>query len=70
LIDDKVFGIEQAPAKGRKIELEFVFPEPTYPVRVPFTEIPLAAQWAKFLQQKSGIRNQESGGASALRSQF
>ncbi|MBD2771633.1 hypothetical protein [Iningainema tapete] len=49
LIDDKLVDIENIPSKGRKIELEFVFSK-SNPVRVPFTEIPLAAEWGKFLQ--------------------
>jgi hypothetical protein len=42
--------MENPPLKGRVIELEFVFSESAKSVRVPFTEIPLAAEWAKFLQ--------------------
>ncbi|RCJ21053.1 hypothetical protein A6S26_25470 [Nostoc sp. ATCC 43529] len=49
LVDDKLVNIENPPDKGRSIELEFVFSESTESVRVPFTEIPLAAEWAKFL---------------------
>ncbi|MBO3458311.1 hypothetical protein G7B40_004840 [Aetokthonos hydrillicola Thurmond2011] len=52
LIDDKAVDIEKIPEKGRKIELEFVLPAPTNSVRVPFTEIPLAAQWGQYLQNK------------------
>jgi hypothetical protein len=50
LIDDRVVGVENLPEKGREIELEFLFLEPTQSVRVPFTEIPLAAEWGKYLQ--------------------
>jgi len=50
LVDDKIVNVENVPEKGRTIELEFLFPEPTNSVRVPFTEIPLAAQWGKYLQ--------------------
>jgi hypothetical protein len=51
LIDDKSVDMESIPEKGRSIELEFLFSESTKSVRVPFTEIPLAAQWGKFLQE-------------------
>ncbi|BDI14635.1 hypothetical protein ANSO36C_04370 [Nostoc cf. commune SO-36] len=51
LIDDKEVDIDNIPEKGRSIELEFLFSESTGSVRVPFTEIPLAAEWGKFLQR-------------------
>jgi hypothetical protein len=50
LVDGKVVDVENKPEKGRAIELEFVFTELTNSVRVPFTEIPLAAEWGKYLQ--------------------
>ncbi|MCG6134780.1 MAG: hypothetical protein MET45_08960 [Nostoc sp. LLA-1] len=50
LIDDKVVAVEETPEKGRVIELEFLFSTSTESVRVPFTEIPLAAKWAEYLQ--------------------
>ncbi|WP_414567177.1 hypothetical protein [Nostoc sp. CCY 9925] len=49
LIDGKSVNVEIPPDKGRSIELEFVFCESGDSVRVPFTEIPLAAEWAKYL---------------------
>ncbi|WP_193193719.1 hypothetical protein [Nostoc sp. MG11] len=51
LVDDKSVDLENIPEKGRAIELEFVFTEPANSVRVPFTEIPLAAEWGKYLQR-------------------
>jgi hypothetical protein len=50
LVDDKKVDLENIPEKGRSIELEFLFSESTDTVRVRFTEIPLAAEWGKFLQ--------------------
>ncbi len=52
LVDDKPVDTENPPEKGRTIELEFVFPQPTHSVRIPFTEIPLAAEWGKYLQRE------------------
>jgi hypothetical protein len=49
LIDDKPVDMDNVPEKGRTIELEFVFPA-TSSVRIPFTEIPIAAQWGKYLR--------------------
>ncbi|MEH2326707.1 MAG: hypothetical protein V7K32_24725 [Nostoc sp.] len=50
LVDDKKVDLDSIPEKGRSIELEFLFSKSTDSVRVPFTEIPLAAEWGKFLQ--------------------
>ncbi|BAY60687.1 hypothetical protein NIES22_07470 [Calothrix brevissima NIES-22] len=50
LVDDKIVEIDNPPEKGRQIELEFIFAEKPQSARVPFTEIPLAAEWGKFLQ--------------------
>ena len=52
LVDNQSVEIDKLPSKGREIELEFVFQDPTHSVRVPFTEIPLAAEWGKYLQQE------------------
>ncbi len=56
LIDGKAAHVENPPEKGRTIELEFVFAESTRSVRVPFTEIPLAAEWGKYLQGELGVK--------------
>ena len=73
LVNDHVVDIENPPQKGRKIELDFLLTTPKS-IRVPFTEVPLAAEWGKFLQrtlknlqiettynrsQESGVRSQE-----------
>ncbi|MEH2365608.1 hypothetical protein [Nostoc sp.] len=50
LVNEKLVDVNNPPEKGRSIELEFLFSESTNSVRVPFTEIPLAAEWGKFLQ--------------------
>ena len=50
LIDNKQVEIANPPLKGRVIELEFGFYEVPKLVKIPFTEIPLAAEWGKFLQ--------------------
>ncbi len=50
LVNGKQVDLENLPEKGRSIELEFLFSESTDSVRVPFTEIPLAGEWGKFLQ--------------------
>lgn len=51
LVDEQPVEMETPPSKGSDIVLEFVF-SPVASVRVPFTEIPLAAEWGKYLQQE------------------
>lgn len=51
LVDNQPVEIATPPSKGREISLEFVFAEPAASVRIPFTEIPLAAEWGKYLQK-------------------
>ncbi|MBD2492752.1 hypothetical protein [Nostoc sp. FACHB-280] len=55
LVNDIVVNIEAPPAKGRDIKIEFVIAEPAKSVLIPFTEIPLATQWAKYL--KGALQN-------------
>lgn len=50
LVNNQPVEIENPPQKGRVIELEFKFFDAAKSVRVPFTEIPLALEWCKFLQ--------------------
>lgn len=51
MVDDKQVYPESPPSQGRTVALEFLF-SPDGSVRIPFTEIPLAAEWAKHLQQE------------------
>lgn len=59
LVNTQKVDIENPPLKGRLIELEFILPESPKSVRVPFTEIPLAAQWGRYLQ--GCLQNLQSG---------
>jgi hypothetical protein len=49
LVNGNAVDIENPPQKGRQIELEFLFTNKS--ICVPFTEVPLAAKWGKFLQE-------------------
>ncbi|MBD6615827.1 hypothetical protein FNW02_08285 [Komarekiella sp. 'clone 1'] len=60
LVDGKPVDLENIPEKGRVIELEFVFTEPANSVRIPFTEIPLAAEWGKYLQRALQLRSEQN----------
>ena len=52
VVDDAPVPIETPPSKGRDIALEFAFSDRSTSVRVPFTEVALAAEWGKHLQQE------------------
>jgi len=49
LVDNKSVDPESPPPKGKSVELEFIMREQPDPIRIPFTEIPLAAQWYEYL---------------------
>lgn len=52
LVDDQLADLEMPPEKGGAIALEFLFPESTASIKVPFTEIPLAVEWGNYLQKE------------------
>lgn len=55
IVDDRLVELESPPTKGRKVVLEFSFTQPVPPVRVPFTEISLAAEWGKYLNSQLNL---------------
>ncbi|MBW4665507.1 MAG: hypothetical protein KME01_15150 [Chroococcus sp. CMT-3BRIN-NPC107] len=57
VVDDRLVEIESPPSKGRKVSLEFSFTQPLAKVRVPFTEIALAAEWGKYLNSQLNLLN-------------
>lgn len=50
LVNDQPVDLSSLPSKG-SAALEFISSNGTSSIIIPFTEIPLAAQWGKFLQQ-------------------
>ena len=57
VVDEKVVSLETTPNKGRAIALEFIFSNSDAIVRVTFTQVPLAVDWAKYLQQELQKQN-------------
>lgn len=49
LVDEKPVDLATPPDKGKGIALEFIMSDPQENVLVPFTEIPLAVEWGKYL---------------------
>lgn len=56
LVDDQVIDLEidseKLPNKGKHIYLEFSLRDIATPVKIPFTEIPMASQWGVFLRSQ------------------
>jgi hypothetical protein len=51
-VDQQMVDPQNPPAQGRDIALEFSFKNADPTVRIPFTEVALAAQWHQSLQQQ------------------
>jgi hypothetical protein len=52
LVDNSPVDLETPPDRGRNICLEFIFFDAAKSVKIPFTEIAIALDWAKYLQQE------------------
>lgn len=48
-IDDLPVDLDNLPGKGKKINLQIQL-DNSEQIDIPFTEVPLAAEWARFLQ--------------------
>lgn len=56
-VDGHRIDLANLPTKGKSIELQFNFNDGANSINIPFTEIPLAAEWAKFLQYTIELSN-------------
>ena len=52
LVNNQVVNEATIPDKGNNIFLEFIFSESNNSTKIPFTEVDLAAKWAKYLQKE------------------
>jgi len=52
LVDEQPVDMQAPPDKGRAVTLEFLPSNTSASIKIPFTEIPLAAEWGKFLQKE------------------
>jgi hypothetical protein len=48
-VDGSKVDLDNLPAKGKAIALQFNLKDGDRRINIPFTEIPLAAEWARFL---------------------
>jgi hypothetical protein len=51
-VNDREIDLENLPATGKKINLHFQFAEAGEAIDIPFTEVPLAAEWWQLLTDK------------------
>ena len=49
VIDNNSIDLASLPASGKKINLQFQFTDAD-DINIPFTEVPMAAEWTKFLK--------------------
>lgn len=55
IIDGKSIDLTALPAEGKKIDLQIQLIDNPNNINIPFTEIPLAAEWATFLSQSKTL---------------
>jgi hypothetical protein len=51
VVDNQSIDLDNLPTKGKQINLQFQLVDRDEIVNIPFTEIPMAAEWTKFLSQ-------------------
>lgn len=54
VVDNLPVDLAVLPSKGKKINIRFQLQD-RQPIDVPFTEIPLAAEWANYLQKAIAV---------------
>ncbi len=50
VVDHKSIDLDDLPTGGKNINLQFQFTDTADTIDIPFTEIPMASEWAKFLR--------------------
>jgi hypothetical protein len=50
IVDDRSIDLTNLPVRGKKIHLRFQLTDRDTAIDIPFTEIPMAAEWAEFLR--------------------
>jgi hypothetical protein len=51
IVDNKSVNLDTLPASGKKINLRFQLVDDDRAIDIPFTEVVMASEWAKFLQK-------------------
>lgn len=51
-IDNNSIDLANLPASGKQVNIRFSLDDPSESIEIPFTEVQMAAEWTKFLQQE------------------
>jgi hypothetical protein len=57
IVDDRSIDLTNLPVSGKKINLRFQFTDNSTTIDIPFTEIPMAAEWNEFLNNTTYLTN-------------
>ena len=52
MIDNNLINLDDLPSTGKKINLQFQLTDTPETIDIPFTEILMASEWAKFLSSR------------------
>jgi hypothetical protein len=52
VVDSRAVDLANLPVKGQKINLQFQLIDCVDSINIPFTEVPMAAEWAGFLKKE------------------
>jgi hypothetical protein len=58
IVDARSIDLNELPTAGKKIDIQFRFADNLEDLNIPFTEIPLAAEWAIFLSKSIDLEIQ------------
>ena len=57
IVDNRSIDLTNLPVSGKKINLRFQFTDNSTAIDIPFTEIPMAAEWNGFLNNTIDLKN-------------
>ena len=52
VVDNQQIDLDNLPTGGKNINLQFQLTDTADMIDIPFTEVPMAAEWAKFLREQ------------------
>ncbi len=52
IIDNNSIDLTNLPVSGKQVKIRFELNESSESIEIPFTEVQMAAEWTKFLQQE------------------
>jgi hypothetical protein len=55
IIDNNSIDLANLPVSGKKVNIRFELSNPSESIEIPFTEVQMAAEWTKFLQQEIAL---------------